>query len=437
MVTSFIIGRIGQPEAEPDQPVEYYGPRLSFAASASLDHDLPSSLLTTDEPVPVDVTGSMQLTDEFLAAMGQFGVSGPIDIKATNHASLTGAGVTGDSNHDDSPVAIAQDVAGTPVAFPVDLTATATPTPGGGALQLDYSVEIEMAIDQPSTYPFPLDVRTVSMTCETAGPPQLVEPSEDFYIPEDVDADFRVAAPRPLADSFVAVPDGVIARTDRVLSAEPSLDVDVLVNDEALGADRSIDPESLAVAATEGPIDVTTTDRGLVFDSPTVPFSESPFGGFEGPFTVDQSVFPTMTGFVFNPFARATVTYQVCDDDDPASCAEGLTEVIMPVEIGDPCDDPNVVIDCTPYEPPVDTTCTDDMSICEVPGCTWSDDDDRYVCTYPGKLQADPNDPTDPTDPPSGSDDPPSSNDNPPSGNGPGDGRQPPLGTPLTPAFTA
>ena len=237
------------------------------------------------------------------------------------------------------------------------------------------------------------------------------------------------AAPQPLADGFVARPDGVIARTDRLLTTEQMAHLDVLANDEALGAGRSIDPTSLSFSSTDDLVVVEVDDGHLMFTAGPVSYSEYPFGGYEGVETIDRDRFPVLAGLAFSPFVRVEASYRICDDDNPANCADGLAEVTMPLEPGDPCDDPNLQFECGPYEPEVDTTCSDDMSICEVPGCTWSDDAGRYVCVYPGTP------PHDPTDPGPGHDSP-SSRDEPPNGNGPGDGYPSPPGTPLTPAFT-
>ncbi|MEZ5382856.1 MAG: hypothetical protein R2754_13815 [Microthrixaceae bacterium] len=426
-LVSFLIGQIGQPEPTPDEP-QIYEPRLSFAATARLDHDLPDVMLSTDAPADVTVSGEIQLTAGFLASLRRLGVTDPFGVEATTTARVGGPGVTGDSGSV-AAVPVTQDPSAAPLSIPVDLLVTATPTAGGGAMRLDYSVDVAMVLDQQSSYPSPLDLGTLSMSCETSSEPQTAEYLGDTF----GDLDLRFAVPEPLADGYVANPQGVVARTDRHFTSAASMSVNVLANDDALGAGRSIDPDSLEVTSVDGLIDVALADNRLHFTSSTIPFSESPFNSFDGPAALDTDRFPTIAGFGYQLLTRARVDYRVCDDGDPASCADGLAEVIMPVEVGDPCEDPNIDIDCTPYEPPVDTTCVDDMSVCEVPGCTWSETDDRYVCVYPGRHNADPDDPT---DPPSGDDPPPSSGDDPPDGNGPGNEPRPPEGTPLTPAFT-
>ncbi len=436
----YLIGQIGQPTPGSDDGPEYYTPKLSFAATARLDHDLPDPMLTSDGPTDVKVSGEVQLTDGFLASLNNIGVVSPFGVTATNDALLSGVGVSGDQDSVSTP-SVTQDPESAPISLPIDLTVTATPAGSGGAIQLDYTANFALALNQDIVEP-EVTFGTMSMSCETSGQPQSVKAPEWSFDPNLPEPELQMAAPEPLADGYVAEPGGVVARTDRHVSVDqperqlsPDLEVrlDVLANDGSLDSNRAIDPDSLELSSTDGPVDVTIEDGQLTFRSSVIPYSESPYyeyEGFEfdGPIILDPDRYPAVAGFAFGLFTRTEVTYRVCDDGDPASCADGLAEVIMPIQIGDICDDPNLDFDCGPFEPPVDTTCTDDMSICEVPGCSWSDDDDRYVCTYPGKLQADPNDPPD---------DPPSSNDDPPSGNGPGDGRQPPLGTPLTPAFTA
>lgn len=439
-LVSFLIGQIGLPG--PDEPQTYPGPQLGFAATAQLDHDLPASMLTTDAPATVHVDGSVQLSSGFLTALGHLGVAAPFGLAATNHVGVGGAGVTG-SQASGSPAAVTQDPGAAPVSIPVDVTVTATPTPDGGPVQLDYDVAVKLALNQQSSWPSPLDLATLSMTCETAGEPQEYS-FPDGFDPDLEGADPLVAAPQPLADGFVARPGGVIARTDRLLTTEPMAHLDVVANDEALGAGRSIDPTSIEVSSTEELVEVEVDGGHLMFTAEPIPFSESPYNGFEGLGAIDQLRFPTLAGLPFSPFVRARATYRICDDGDPASCADGLAEVIMPLAVGDPCDDPNLQSDCGPWEPEPETTCADDMSACEVPGCTWSDDDGRYVCVYPGELHHDP------PGPGSGSDDPPSSAGEPPdsgpggsipnggapNGRGPGEASPRAPGTPLTPAFT-
>jgi hypothetical protein len=433
MVLSQLMSRMNQERVEPDGPIMYV-PKLSFAASATLEHDLPTSMLTGDAPAPVSISGSMRLAPDLLSAIDELGINGPVGVDATNRAELTGDGVTNDQAEDVAPTSLTQALDAAPLEFPVDLAVTATPTADGGPAQLDYFADVALTIDQEIEEPFGIDIGTVSMTCTTAGPPQPVTVPEGYGDPGGPDVELQIAAPQPLADTYVAAPDGVIARTDRGLISEFDLAVDVLANDEALATDRSIDPSSLEILDADGPADVSLVDNRLAFESVEIPYSESPYGqiefGFaEDPMDFDDIPFVPVAGFSLFPMFRTKVTYRVCDDGDPETCADGFTEVIMPMQIGDICDDPNIDVDCGPFEPPVDTTCTDDKSICEVPGCSWSDEEGRYVCTYPGKLQADPNDP--PSDP----NGPPSSTNDPPSGNGPG--RLPSPGTPLTPAFTA
>ena len=440
-LVSFLIGQIGQPG--PDEPQEYLGPQLGFAATARLDHDLPDTMLTTDVPAVVHVSGSVQLSSGFLESLRDLGFVLPFEVAASNHVGVGGPGVIGD-HADQSPATITQDPADPPASIPVDLTVTATPSPNGGPVELDYNVGVAMALDQQSSVPGALEFSTLSMSCETAGEAQSVVFSGEFELDME-GGDGRVAAPQPLADGFVARPDGVIARTDRLLSTEQMAHLDVLANDEALGAERSIDPTSLSFSSTEDLVEVEVDDGHLMFTAGSVSYSEYPFGGFEGIETIDRDRFPILAGLAFNPFVRVEANYRICDDDNPANCADGLAEVIMPLAVGDPCDDPNLQFECGPYEPEVDTTCSDDMSICEVPGCTWSDDAGRYVCTYPGMMMSDPNEPPSTGDdaplhppvPPDGKEpDGKSPDGKSPDGRGPGETNAPPPGVPLTPAFT-
>ena len=434
-LVSLLIGQIGQPG--PDEPQVYPGPQLGFAATAQLDHDLPDTMLTTDVPAVVHVSGSVQLSSGFLESLRNLGFVIPFEVAASNHVGIDGRGVIGD-HADQTAATITQDPAAPPVSIPVDLTVTATPSPSGGPVELDYNVGLAMALDQQSSSPGVLDFATMSMNCETAGESQSVMFPGDFE-PDVEGGDTRVAAPQPLADGFVARPDGVIARTDRILSTEQMVHLDVLANDEALGAGRSIDPTSLSFSSSDDLVEVEVDDGHLMFTAGPIPFSEFPYGDFEGLETIDRDRFPVLAGLAFSPYIRVEANYRICDDGDPANCADGLAEVTMPLDLGDPCDDPNLQIDCGPYEPEVDTTCSDDMSVCEVPGCTWSDDADRYVCTYPGTTTVDPEGPPPPPPasgdgPPLGPGEPPGGR--PPDGRGPGAKRAPPPGVPLTPAFT-
>lgn len=400
--------------------------------TVTLDHDLPDVMATDDAARPVNVSGTARLSDAFFDATGPFQLERSFQVESSARAHLDGPGVS-ESRANGPTSTLTQPIAGPGASFPVDLDLTATPTAEGGAVALQMSTTWKLHLDQQGTEPFPLRLGTVSMTCETAGPiHDLTSPyGNEEGILDDYQSSIRL--PQPLADSYVARPGGVIARTDRAFDNETTVMVDVLDNDESLDAARVIDPATLKLIST-GPADHWDADvslhDGVIMVSPKPLHISDMYDDFqtqEGGWGGTPSPPPGITLVSFGPAVLSlTLVYEVCDDGDPASCAQGLAYVTAGVEQIDPCDDPTVDIDCGPSEPTKDTTCSDDMSICEVPGCTWSDADGRYVCTYPGKLHPDPN-----------NDPPPSTDDDPPDGTGPGDGRRPPPGVPLTPAFTA
>ncbi|MCB1028559.1 MAG: hypothetical protein KDB24_12455 [Microthrixaceae bacterium] len=414
--------------------------------TVSLDHDLPEVMLTDDPAAPVNVGGTARLSDAFFEALTTYQVEQPFAVDASTHARLDGLGVS-TSEAGGASSRLTQPPAGPGVEFPVNLALTATPTATGGGMALHLTMDWKLHFDQAVTRPVSLDLRTVSMTCESAGAPH------DLQYPYPDEEGFPGFAPairlaQPVADGFVATPGGVVARTDRAFEVNTSAMVPVLDNDESLDPDRVIDPSTLTVVST-GPADhwdaevmvhggeLMVTPKQLRFSDlyTEVESGDSYYGGFYSP---PPGI--VQTGFG-PPMLSLSIVYEVCDDGDPASCARGLAEVTVGVDQIDPCEDPTIDLVCGPYVPPEpEPTCDDDMSLCEVPGCTWSEPDDRYVCTYPGSLQADPGDPPSGNDPPSSSDDPPSGN-NPtaggPDGNGPGDDQQPSAGDPLTPAFTA
>jgi hypothetical protein len=410
--------------------------------TVELDHDLPDVMSTADAALPVNVTGAARLSDSFFETLPRYQVQKPFKVDATTHATLDGSGVSA-SAADDTAATVTQPPSGPGTEFPVNLALTATPTADGGAYELNLTMDLKLRFDQAVTSPINLELGTLSMSCEAASDPHDL--NYPYYYDDDDDdpEGFRpsVRLPQPVAEGFVAHPGGVVARTDRAFETDTTVMVPVLDNDGSLDPERSIDPATLKVVST-GPAghwgaEVMVHDGALMITPEVLRFPdlydevETMGGGYGGVYNPPPGIIEAGFG---DPMLSLSVVYEVCDDGNPASCAEGLANVTVGVDQIDPCDDPDMDVDCGPSDPPVDTTCTDDMSICEVPGCSWSDDDDRYVCTYPGKLKADPNDPK---DPPSGPDDPPSSNGDPPSGNGPGNGQRPPPGAPLTPAFTA
>ena len=442
----FLIGQIGLPG--PDEPQTYPGPQLGFAATAQLDHNLPSSMLTSDAPVAVKVDGSVQLSDGFLTSMRNLGITIPFDLKATNHVGVSGPGVSGDSA-DQYVAPVTQDPNASPTPIPVDITVTAAPSPQGGPTQLDYDVDLAMVLNQRTSNPGELDLATLSMSCETAGEPQTAS-FPNGPDPEWDASDIPIAAPQPLADAFVARPGGVRARTDRLLSSTPTARLDVLNNDKALGTGRSIDATSLSVSSTDDLVDVETDGDQLTFTAGPISDSEVPLPyGSQSPSQMERERFPTLAGLQFGPYVRAQATYRVCDDGDPAACADGLAEVIMPLALGDPCDDPNLQIDCEPSLPEPADICIDDMGVCETPGCIWANETGLDACSSADHLPPQPNSAQDPppdsngnpaadnTNSPSGN--PPKGNppeSNAPAGNAPRDPEQPSPGVPLRPTFT-
>ena len=437
----FLIGQIGLPG--PDEPQTYPGPQLGFAATAQLDHNLPNSMLTSDTPVAVRVDGSVQLSDGFLTSMRHLGITIPFGLKATNHVGLSGAGVTGDST-EQSVGPVTQDPNASPTSVPVDLTVTATPSPQGGPAQLDYDVDLAMVLNQRTSYPGELDLATLSMSCETAGEPQTTSFPNGLN-PEWDGADVRIAAPQPLADGFVAKPGGVRARTDRLLSTTPTAHLDVLYNDEALGSGRSIDPTSLTVSSTDDLVDIEVDGDHLTFTAGPISDSEVPLPyGSQSPSQMERERFPTLAGLQFGPYVRAHATYRVCDDGNPAACADGLAEVIMPLALGNPCNDPNLQIDCEPPPPELGDTCIGGKGTCAIPGCTGANGLGRDACSSADHLPPQPssaqnpppdsngNSAADNTNSPAGN----APKGNPPKGNAPRDLEQPSPGVPLRPTFT-
>lgn len=440
-LVGFLIGQIGLPG--PDEPQIYPGPQLGFAATAQLDHNLPNAMLTSDAPVAVRVNGSVQLSDGFLTSMRHLGITIPFGLKASNHVGVSGPGVTGDST-EQSVGPVTQDPNASPTPISVDITVTATPSPQGGPAQLDYDVDLEMALNQRSSNPGQLDLATLSMSCETAGEPQTTSfPSGPD--PEWDGAEVPIAAPQPLADGFVARPGGIRARTDRLLSTTPTARLDVLANDEALGSGRSIDPNSLSVSSTDELVDIETNGDQLTFTAGPISNAGAPYpDGSQSPDQMERERFPMLAGLQFEPFVRAQATYRVCDDGDPAACADGLAEVIMPLALGDPCDDPNLQIDCGPSVPEPGDTCIDDMGACGTPECDEAKELGSDACSFADRLSAQASSAQDPSpdsngEPADGNTNAPNRNapaGNAPAGNAPRNAAQPSPGVPLRPTFT-
>jgi hypothetical protein len=221
--------------------------------------------------------------------------------------------------------------------------------------------------------------------------------------------------------------------------------LDVLANDEALGSGRSIDPNSLSVSSTDELVDIETNGDQLTFTAGPISNAGAPYpDGSQSPDQMERERFPMLAGLQFAPFVRAQATYRVCDDGDPAACADGLAEVIMPLALGDPCDDPNLQIDCGPSVPEPGDTCIDDMGACGTPECDEAKELGSDACSFADRLSAQASSAQDPSpdsngEPADGNTNAPNRNapaGNAPAGNAPRNAAQPSPGVPLRPTFT-